>query len=424
MNKVKRYLTQLLLGLVTLTIMNCVDTETLPNLFKEPVDTLKDLNCTSSIKSWETFFSEQVIGKADSTFISRLCVNLDRFEFDFSTLPTVRNSNLLIAGFIKYLVCQPGYNIKSLKILGASNCIKPINIFPEGISKLTNLKVLLLENHEIPCLPSKIHSLTCLEKLSLSHNKLKKFPGVLSQLASLKFLKLQHNSIEEFAPKEDIFPCLIKLWLSHNSLCRLPNHLNINFPQLESLVLNNIYLKELPSGLINRLHNLKRVYLNNNKLTRLPITSFSILKKLNGLSLKSNPWIQKDQTNCVRVYIQDIIKQIVDNPVSKHEMLSLYELSARCLVDNYDDLNSKQQNETDMLIDKDARPNLMKSFPYYFSEGDSIVCWLKLRQGCYPFYLDYKLNSASSIAFMLEDLERIKNIAGLSSEIEFYKLIL
>uniref|UniRef100_A0A8U7M2F2 Uncharacterized protein n=1 Tax=Corvus moneduloides TaxID=1196302 RepID=A0A8U7M2F2_CORMO len=65
-----------------------------------------------------------------------------------------------------------------------------------GISKLCNLKKLILSKNEFVDFPNEIQSLVCLERLELNQNQIRIIPeGVFSHLPRLKHLRLNNNRL-------------------------------------------------------------------------------------------------------------------------------------------------------------------------------------------------------------------------------------
>uniref|UniRef100_A0A803VP44 Leucine rich repeat containing 20 n=1 Tax=Ficedula albicollis TaxID=59894 RepID=A0A803VP44_FICAL len=77
-----------------------------------------------------------------------------------------------------------------------------------GISKLCNLKKLILSKNEFVDFPNEIQSLVCLERLELNQNQIRTIPeGVFSHLPRLKHLRLNNNRL--CALPRDLAACLV-----------------------------------------------------------------------------------------------------------------------------------------------------------------------------------------------------------------------
>ncbi|MBL4709424.1 MAG: leucine-rich repeat domain-containing protein [Flavobacteriales bacterium] len=76
-----------------------------------------------------------------------------------------------------------------------------LEVFPENLSRFSNLKSLDLSKNKISLLPAEIGKLKSLEELNLSKNKIYNLPFQLKELTELKVLLLSRNDVEEI-PKE------------------------------------------------------------------------------------------------------------------------------------------------------------------------------------------------------------------------------
>uniref|UniRef100_A0A8C0C1S8 Leucine-rich repeat-containing protein 57 n=1 Tax=Buteo japonicus TaxID=224669 RepID=A0A8C0C1S8_9AVES len=124
-----------------------------------------------------------------------------------------------------------------------------------GISKLCNLKRLILSKNEIVDFPTEIQSLVCLEKLELNQNQIRVIPeGVFSHLPRLKHLRLNNNRLG--ALPKDLTACQGSL-----QYLNISNNLFRTFPQP---VLQLAHLQELhiAAMLMERKSNLTH-FINN-----------------------------------------------------------------------------------------------------------------------------------------------------------------
>ncbi|XP_030129896.4 malignant fibrous histiocytoma-amplified sequence 1 homolog isoform X1 [Taeniopygia guttata] len=126
-----------------------------------------------------------------------------------------------------------------------------------GISKLCNLKSLILSKNEFVDFPSEIQSLVCLERLELNQNQIRIIPeGVFSHLSRLKHLRLNNNR-----------------------LCALPRDLAACGGSLQYLNISNNLFRTFPQPVL-RLARLQEFHVQNNALRQLPRELFQ------GQSLK------------------------------------------------------------------------------------------------------------------------------------------
>ncbi|XP_069480153.1 malignant fibrous histiocytoma-amplified sequence 1-like isoform X2 [Ambystoma mexicanum] len=138
-----------------------------------------------------------------------------------------------------------------------------------GISKLLNLKTLILSKNELTDFPVEIKILVHLQKLELSQNKVQTIPeGVFHFLPDLEFLKLSNNRIAHL-PK-DLASCQ-SLWylnLSHNWIRTFPAVV-LELSNLEEFFVENNKLRRLPAALFVNLP-LKKFKATSNRLCEPP----------------------------------------------------------------------------------------------------------------------------------------------------------
>lgn len=117
---------------------------------------------------------------------------------------------------------------QSTLILGAAHApeYRPSKqtILPEGIGKLTNLKILGLINGNITTLPMSISKMTNLEELKLGGNALTKLPAAVCNLPNLKILTLWMNGIKQWPNEVGNLLNLEGLDISWNDLLSLPDY--------------------------------------------------------------------------------------------------------------------------------------------------------------------------------------------------------
>ncbi|XP_054131028.1 malignant fibrous histiocytoma-amplified sequence 1 homolog isoform X2 [Melozone crissalis] len=119
-----------------------------------------------------------------------------------------------------------------------------------GISKLCNLKKLILSKNEFVDFPNEIQSLVCLERLELNQNQIQIIPeGVFSHLPRLKHLRLNNNRL--CALPRDLAACggsLQYLNISNNLFRTFPQPV-LQLARLQELRVQNNALRQLPRGL-------------------------------------------------------------------------------------------------------------------------------------------------------------------------------
>ncbi|XP_060612261.2 malignant fibrous histiocytoma-amplified sequence 1 homolog [Anolis sagrei] len=140
-----------------------------------------------------------------------------------------------------------------------------------GISKLYNLKKLILSKNDITDFPEEIRNLIHLEKLELNQNQIRTIPeGVFSYLPKLKHLRLNNNRLDG-----------------------LPKDLASSSKSLQYLNLSNNLFQTIPLVILE-LRSLQEFYVQNNMLRRLPVEMFQVVPlkmfKVNGNPLREPPF--------------------------------------------------------------------------------------------------------------------------------------
>jgi len=157
---------------------------------------------------------------------------------------------------------------------------------PENLSKLTNLKRLVLEGNQIATLPENLSKLTNLRVLHLSDNQIATLPESLSKLTNLQYLSLWSNQIATLPESLSKLTNLQYFHLSNNQIDTLPESLS-KLTNLLRLDLEDNQIVTLPESL-SKLTTLRYLDLSDNQIAILP-ESFSRLVKLKHLFLDGNP---------------------------------------------------------------------------------------------------------------------------------------
>ena len=156
-----------------------------------------------------------------------------------------------------------------------------------GISSLTNLEMLLLNNNDINHLEPRIFSgLTNLEKLTLNNNQINKLePGTFAGLTNLEMLTLNSNRLNhlELGAFTGLVS-LVTLWLDSNEISQLEPEIFTDLTSLAELSLENNQIDNL--GPLVALPSLVWLGLSGNQIESLkPLTA---LANLTTLGLSSN----------------------------------------------------------------------------------------------------------------------------------------
>lgn len=139
---------------------------------------------------------------------------------------------------------------------------------PPEIGHLTELRELLLTNHQLSELPPEIGKLKKLERLSLSDNRLSSLPPEIGKLSALKELYLLRNHLTSLPPEIGGLEHLQELYLWGNKLKKLPKEIG-RLRELRILNLSLNQLSKLPVAL-RKLETLKELYLHGNPALRIP----------------------------------------------------------------------------------------------------------------------------------------------------------
>jgi len=177
------------------------------------------------------------------TLIGSSILNLNAQGTDIQIVESIFKENS-VQWNIDERVTMEGNRVVGLNLNGdiTKNWLTVLN---PSIGKLTELKVLTINDNELFEIPEEIYTCTKLAKLEIKSNNLQKLPDGISELASLEELDLRHNELEELPADIADLKSIKKLHLWGNKLVSLP-------PQ------------------IGNLHSLKELFLMNNRLLSLP----------------------------------------------------------------------------------------------------------------------------------------------------------
>ncbi|XP_073752646.1 leucine-rich repeat-containing protein 40 isoform X3 [Callorhinus ursinus] len=225
-----------------------------------------------------------------------------------------------------------------------------LQILPEEITNLRNLKGLYLQHNELTCIPegfelfnledldisnnrlttvpASFSSLSSLVRLNLSSNQLKSLPAEISGMKRLKHLDCNSNLLEAVPPELANMESLELLYLRRNKLrflpefpsCRLLKELHVGENQIE--ILGPEHLKHLTSILvldlrdnklksvpdeITLLQSLERLDLSNNDISSLPCSLGKLHLKF--LALEGNP-LRTIRREIINKGTQEVLKYL------------------------------------------------------------------------------------------------------------------
>lgn len=97
-----------------------------------------------------------------------------------------------------------------------------LEVIPEAIGKMKDLKILFLSNNKLYSLPESLGNLTDLEELYLHHNRLSVLPASLSGLKQLEVARVNANYLVDFPRQFLDKPHLRDLDVSDNQIKTIP----------------------------------------------------------------------------------------------------------------------------------------------------------------------------------------------------------
>lgn len=179
--------------------------------------------------------------------------------------------------------CEYGFQANNGRIEVLSIFDKGLDVFPESILQLNNLKVLELSGHRFNSIPLEISKLTNLETLILCNNSLLDLPDSIGDLKSLQYLVLEISKLYSIPDAIGNLQNLKLIKLNDNiKLPELPNSI-WSLMNLEWLNLHNTSISYIPE-IVDNLKNLRYLNISTDPGTNLPIT-LKNLKRLEELYL-------------------------------------------------------------------------------------------------------------------------------------------
>ncbi len=153
--------------------------------------------------------------------------------------------NYMLKHKLPELVFSKNIMIYNICIANGQN----IEILPEEIGSLTHLDKLDLSINKIAILPAEIGNLTNLTELTLNRNKLSSLPKEIGNLNKLKYLYVSYNQLTSLPKEIGLLKDLIVLDVRYNMLTSLPSE-------------------------IKNLKNLRKIYINGNDIDLVALHKF------------------------------------------------------------------------------------------------------------------------------------------------------
>ncbi len=168
-----------------------------------------------------------------------------------------------------------------------------LSALPEAIEGLCNLKELFLHRNNFESVPVELCRLPKLEILWMNANKVTSIPEEVGQLTTLKRLHLDSNFVEHFADALCQLESLEVLYFNDNSLHSISEEIG-GLKQLRRLYLQNNKISRIPSG-VCQLSNIEMLLLDHNEITdlRREFQHFQAQREASRavISLKYNPFV-------------------------------------------------------------------------------------------------------------------------------------
>jgi Leucine-rich repeat (LRR) protein len=177
------------------------------------------------------------------------------------------------------------FNLNNLEFLDISTNNK-LGTVPEGVARLTNLKVLGLNATGLTALPDNLAALTKLERLIISSNKLGTLPAFVTKMTNLRDINLSGCSLTTIPADLAKLTNLESLNLYGNPITELPAELG-NLTKLKLLNITSTQIASVPETFGN-LSSLETFFISSTQIKTLP-ESLAKLPKLITISLENNP---------------------------------------------------------------------------------------------------------------------------------------
>ncbi|BFU22502.1 leucine rich repeat / protein phosphatase 2C domain containing protein [Entamoeba histolytica HM-1:IMSS-B] len=238
--------------------------------------------------------------------VSFLDISLNKLDRVPSDLSSMTNLTKVSISFNKFTSLTSLYKLKSL--VNVENNLNPISVIDKGLSKLTNLKVLVcnkntintiqegtfapelttisLEMNFITTIPISFGLMHHLKQITFAGNCLMSFPVALTNISSLSSLNLNDNVIKVIPESITNMCSLVKLMMNDNELTIIPMEL-FTMPSLQSIQFNKNRITSLPDIPFLKECHLEELILNNNHIGSIT-SSITNLSSLRNFECENN----------------------------------------------------------------------------------------------------------------------------------------
>lgn len=194
------------------------------------------------------------------------------------------------------------YGAVTLSLVGLN-----LTSLPAEINSLSELETLDVSKNRLAALPQSMAGLAKLTSLTLSENHFQILPACLRQLGSLRLLRLDNNLLVELSEPLWTLENLRALSVTNNAIIVLPQDI-ARLKNLQNLYLSDNHLTALPPE-IGHLSALQQLNIERNDLRGLPeeITNLGLLEEL-YLTANSLPLLPIKLGNLKKLEILDVSK--------------------------------------------------------------------------------------------------------------------
>ena len=149
-----------------------------------------------------------------------------------------------------------------------------LEILPDEIGDLSELRTLVIEGFKFTIIPNSILNLTNLKRLEIVHGPLLCIPDAVGTLVNLEEVRFAGTEITEIPTSLCCLPLLKKLDLSGSEIVELPEIIG-NLSMLKSLDLSHSQIGKLPES-IGYIQTLRTLNISYTKISSLPASIYNL----------------------------------------------------------------------------------------------------------------------------------------------------